>query len=48
MFKKKYDFFFQIGGGGAPVGAGTSLDPERVIDPKHVSSITRPAGRFNI
>jgi hypothetical protein len=27
----------QIGGGGAPVGTGTALDPERVIDPKHVS-----------
>jgi hypothetical protein len=27
----------QTGGGGAPVGAGTALDPERVIDPKHVS-----------
>ena len=26
----------QIGVGGAPFGAGTAFDPERVIDPKHV------------
>jgi hypothetical protein len=25
-----------IGGGGAPAGAGTALDPERITDPKHV------------
>ena len=38
-FKKDMKKKFQIGGGGAPVGAGTALDPKRVIDPKTCISI---------
>jgi hypothetical protein len=28
-----------MGGGGAPIGAGTGLDPKRIIDPKTSISI---------